>query len=231
VNGEGEEDEDAMSLEEKGDASARDLLGEGAATDPKSSLLLGGPKIKVDEVAGRVTDYRPTQRAHTAAQPTNSRPGRASTAEAYNLMRKWNLHFSGKRGNDAEAFLLRIKEARAIVPIIDADLFKCLPLFLSEVALYWVRLESENWRNWNDFEAAWRARFGDPDYQYALHDEIFRRTQGEHETAVDYLTCLRALLSRMTPPWPLEEQLNFAHRNMLPRMQIATDASSEISPL
>jgi hypothetical protein len=61
-------------------------------------------------------------------------------------MRKWNLHFSGKRGNDAEAFLLRIKEARAIVPIADADLFKCSPLFLSDTALYWVRLESANWK-------------------------------------------------------------------------------------
>jgi len=145
VNGEGEEDEDAMSLEEKGDASVRDLLGEGAATDPKSPLLLGRPEVKVDEVVGRATDYRPTQRAHMAAQPTNSRPGRASTAEAYNLMRKWNLHFSGKRGNDAEAFLLRIKEARAIVPIPDADLFKCLPLFLSEVALYWCYVQTLEW--------------------------------------------------------------------------------------
>jgi len=87
------------------------------------------------------------------------------------------------------------------------------------MALYWVRLESENWRDWNDFEAVWRARFGDPDYQYALPDEIFRRTQGEFESAVDYLTCLRALFSRMSPP--LAEQLNFTHRNMLPRLQIA----------
>ncbi|EFN60624.1 hypothetical protein EAG_01008, partial [Camponotus floridanus] len=76
-------------------------------------------------------------------------------------------------------------------------------------------------RNWNDFEAAWRARFRDPDYQYALHDEIFQRIQGEHETATDYLACLRALFNRMMLPWPLEEQLNFAHQNILPRMQIA----------
>jgi len=64
-------------------------------------------------------------------------------------------------------------------------------------------------------------RFGDPDYQYALRDEIFRRTQGEHEAAVDFLTCLRALFSRMSPPWSVTEQLNLAHRNMLPRLQIA----------
>jgi len=35
----------------------------------------------------------------------------------------------------------------------------------------------------------------------------------------DYLTCLRILLSRMSPPWPLMEQLNFTHRNM-PCLQI-----------
>jgi len=176
---------------------------------------------KGEDTMGMTDDSRPYLRPRAFPPPVEHRTSRASTAEAYNLMRKWNLHFSGKRGSDAEAFLLRIKEARAIVPITDSDLFKCLPLFLSDMALYWVRLESENWRDWNDFEAAWRARFGDPDYQYALRDEIFRRTQGEFESAVDYLTCLRALFSRMSPPWPLAEQLNFAHRNMLPRLQIA----------
>lgn len=130
------------------------------------------------------------------------------------------MNFSGKKDSDAEAFLLRIKEARAIVPIADADLFKCLPLFLTGIALYWVKLESENWRNWNDFETVWRARFGDPDYQYVLRDEIFRLTQGEYETAADYFTCFRALLNGMMPPWALGEQLNFEHRNMLPRLQV-----------
>jgi len=183
------------------------------------SFALG--EEKGEAAMGGQEDPRPYTRSRTFPQPFEQRPSRTSTAEAYNMMRKWNLHFSGGRGSDAEAFLLRIKEARAIVPIADSDLFKCLPLFLSDMALYWVRLESENWRTWADFEAAWRTRFGNPDYQYALRDEVFRRTQGEHEAAVDFLTCLRALFSRMTPPWSVAEQLNLAHRNMLPRLQIA----------
>ncbi|XP_077282247.1 uncharacterized protein LOC143908456 [Temnothorax americanus] len=146
---------------------------------------------------------------------------RGSAAEAYNIMRKWNLHFSGQRGSDAEAFLLRIKEARSIIHVDDAELFKCLPLFLSGTALYWVRLESENWRDWRDFEHAWRSRFGDPDYLTTLREEIQRRTQGEHEPAVEYLTCLRSLFTRMSPPWSLPEQLTLAHRNLLPRLQFA----------
>ncbi|RLU15359.1 hypothetical protein DMN91_012353 [Ooceraea biroi] len=106
---------------------------------------------------------------------------RASAVDACNLLRRWNLSFSGRRGSDAEAFLARLQEARAIITVSDIDLFKCLPLFLSEVALYWYQLENENWRSWAEFEIAWRRRFGDPDYEYALRDEIARRTQGEQE--------------------------------------------------
>ena len=169
----------------------------------------------------REYDYTLPPRADPGPPYTGRRTPRNSAADAYHLMRKWNLHFSGKRNSDAEAFLTRIKEARSILPVTDADLFKCLPSFMTDYALYWVRLESENWRDWQDFEDAWRARFGDPDYHYALREEILRRTQGEHETAADYLTSLRTLLAKVSPPWPLPEQLNFAYRNMLPRLQIA----------
>lgn len=175
----------------------------------------------------KINSYAKENRGATSRQSkgaiprtTEPRSSRSSASDAYNLMRKWNLLFSGKRDSDVEAFLLRIKEARAIVSISNANLFKCLPLFLSDVALYWVRLESRNWRTWDDFEIAWRSCFGDPDYQYALRDKIFRRTQ-EHESAADYFTCLRALLSRLSPPWQMAEQLNFAHENMLPRIQLA----------
>lgn len=180
-------------------------------------------KWEPQNTGARRQEYDFTLPPRTEPEPARAsyRSPRSSAADAYNLMRKWNLHFSGKRGSDAEAFLTRIKEARAILPVTDADLFKCLPLFLSDTALYWVRLEGEHWRDWQDFENAWRARFGDPDYQYALREEIMRRTQGEYESAADYLTCLRALLSRMSPPWSIPEQLSFAHRNMLPRFQIA----------
>jgi len=68
---------------------------------------------------------------------------------------------------------------------------------------------------------AWRTRFGDPDFQFALRDEILRRTQGEHESVADYLMCMQALFDRLSPPWSMAEQLNYAHRNMLPRLQIA----------
>jgi len=85
---------------------------------------------------GTTDDFRPYLRTCAFPPPIEQHSLRASTAEAFNLMQKWNLYFSGKQGSNAEAFLLRINEARAIVPITDSDLFQCLPLFLSDIALY-----------------------------------------------------------------------------------------------
>jgi len=150
-----------------------------------------------------------------------SNPTRSTATEIYNALRKWNLTFSGARGGDAEAFLIRVEEGRALFPVGDEDLFRCLPFFLSGTALYWFRNRRSEWQSWGEFVVAWRTRFGDPDFQFALRDEILRRTQGEHESVADYLTCMQALFDRLSPPWSMTEQLNYAHRNMLPRLQIA----------
>lgn len=144
-----------------------------------------------------------------------------SANEAWNAMRKWNLNFSGARGMDAEDFLRRIENGRAIVPMLDEDVFKCLPFFLSGIAAHWYRAKQTQWLSWGQFREAFRTRFSDPDYQFALRDEICRRTQGEHEPVADYISCMLALFDRLSPPWTLYEQLEYAHRNMLPRLQVA----------
>jgi len=86
-------------------------------------------------------DFHPCIHLRIFPSSFELRPSRASTAEAYNLMESPLL---GEARRDPETFLLQIKEVRAIVPIADSDFFKCLPLFLSDITLYWVRLESEN---------------------------------------------------------------------------------------
>ena len=213
---------------------------------PRVSTLLEPPEISDHPgvaLAGRVgplTSAGPT--ATTSGRPTIARTPRppprvqlsnenleprynprnnSSGVDVYQLMRRWNLHFSGARGSDAEAFLVRSKEGRALVSVSDDEIFKCIPFFLSGIALYWYRTARGQWRDWRDFEVAWRTRFGSPDFQFALRDEIIRRTQGEREPVADYLTCMRALFERLDTPWTLDEQLNYTHRNMLPRLRVS----------
>ena len=70
-----------------------------------------------------------------------------SVTEIFNILRKWNLAFSGSRGSDAEAFLVRIEEGRALLPVSNDDLFRCLPFFLSGTAVHWFRNRRAEWRS------------------------------------------------------------------------------------
>lgn len=144
-----------------------------------------------------------------------------STAEAYKIMERWDIKFSGARGSDAEEFLIQIAEYRALATIADADVLSYLPFFLTGIARHWYRVCRAEWLSWSDFEAAWRIRFGDPDFQFALRDKIAHRVQGEYESVADYLTCMRALCSRLNPPWSQAKQLSYAHRGLLTRLQVA----------
>ncbi|KMQ94799.1 hypothetical protein RF55_5032 [Lasius niger] len=144
-----------------------------------------------------------------------------SAATAYNGMRKWNLKFSGTCGEDAETFLQRIEKGRELVPVSDEDILRCLFFFLTGIALYWFRGKKDRLTSLATFKHAWRTRFSDPDFQFALRDEIMRRTQEENEPVADYLTCMNALFDRVSPPWSEAEKVSVACRNLIPRLQIA----------
>ena len=193
-------------------------------------LELPGEPVRPDSPMPRDSPPGPSHSTGTPRTPRTPRtPGRNlmhdspgnSAMTAYNVMRKWNLKFSGARGEDAETFLMRIEEGRDLVPVADEDILRCLPFFLSGIALHWFRGRRDRLSTWAAFKSAWRTRFGDPDFQFALRDEITRRTQGEQESVADYLTCLRAMFDRLSPPWNAAEQISYAFRNMLPRLQIA----------
>lgn len=146
-------------------------------------------------------------------------PPWGGTRSIIDLLKKWDLGFAGRRGEDALGFLARLDEAREIVPVSEAELLPCLPLMFSGIALVWYRGERGHLRTYRGFTKAFVSRFGDPDLQFTIREELIRRTQGEDEPVSDYLTCLRALLDRIDPPYVIREQLDYAHRNMHPSLQ------------
>lgn len=128
--------------------------------------------------------------------------------------------FTGERGSDADAFLERIREGRRLVTVSDRELLDSLPFVLSGVAVLWYRAWRSSWRTWAAFEQAFRSRFAAPNFQMELTKEIIRRTQGENEPVADYIACAMTLFARLSPPWPIEKQLDYAYGNMLPRYQV-----------
>ena len=66
---------------------------------------------------------------HSVSYRRDSTP--SNPTQAYEILRKWNLKFSGASQEDPETFLMRFEEGRMLVPIQDRDLLRALPFFLS----------------------------------------------------------------------------------------------------
>lgn len=159
----------------------------------------------------------------------NSHRFSSNTASAYETMRKWNIRFSGNSQEDAESFLRRIEEGRSFFPIRGEDLLRVLPFFLSGIALNWFRSSRYQWRSFEEFSHAFRIRFADADFQFELRQEVHRRTQGENEKVADYLTNMWSMLDRIVPPLTEAEEVSYAHRNLLPRLQLTIRRSEVYS--
>lgn len=56
--------------------------------------------------------------------------------------------------------------------------------------------------------------------------DIHRRTQGEYEPVADFLTCMLSMFDRLSPRLPEYEEINFVHRNLLPRFHLTIPRSS-----
>lgn len=137
-------------------------------------------------------------------------------------VRRWEVSFSGRRGEDVEEFLALIDESCSLVPIREEDLLKSLSFCVKGAARTWYREARSTIPNWPAAKAAFRERFADPDYQIALREEISCRTQGESESVLVYLSCMSGLFSRLDPLWTERERVRYAHRNMLPSYRLVT---------
>lgn len=116
---------------------------------------------------------------------------------AYDIMHKWNVRFSGVVGEPVDGFLTLIEDGRALVSITDEDLLNCLPLFLGGLAYHWYKVERSHFATWRACSEAMRRRFGNPEFQESLREEIHDRTQGAAEPVSDYFTCMRNLFIRV----------------------------------
>lgn len=150
-----------------------------------------------------------------------------SAVALLHTMKRWDLSFSGKRGEDVEDFLMRIDEGRAFLPIRDNELLRAIPFFLRGAALIWYRGHTQEFATWEIAKSAFRHYYGDPDYQIALREEITDRTQAEGERVGEFIACMRGLFSRTSPRWSDREQVRYTHRNLLPDFRVAIPISND----
>lgn len=136
------------------------------------------------------------------------------------LRKKGNVRFSGKRSEDPEEFLRRLKEGIAILRVPESEVLAALPFFLEGISLIWFRSAVSRFRDLIDFEDAFRAKFIDPGFQVSLIDEIRNRTQHEEERVSDFLVNYRSILDRVDPPFGETREVELAICSLLPKIQV-----------
>lgn len=122
------------------------------------------------------------------------RANNVSMGEIMDRVRKWGLHFDGKR--DPMMFTERLDELMTAYEIPSSQLLLALPEFFKGNALLWYRNNRIFWRTWEDFIKAFKKFYFPANFTVKLEDEIRARTQGARETARDFIVAITTLLRR-----------------------------------
>ena len=131
----------------------------------------------------------------------------ARESRASGLLTKFKISFEGKPKDDVEEFIQRIREGQSSLGLTDRDILKMSPVIFAQDALTWARPLWEDWTTVEEMSEALRLRYRPLDYKIRSQEEFRNRTQGPREPIGTYLSCMRALSKRVTPPLTLEGQL------------------------
>ena len=142
------------------------------------------------------------------------------TRDVGQIVRKWQVRFSGQKGESIDTFLARVEDCRALANLTEEEVLSSLSELFTQKAATWYQNEKHKWHTWPQFEAAVRRWYGKgKGYQQRLLVEATNRTQGDGEPVRDYITCLVAIMRKMSPPLALSQQLDYLHRNLKPPLQ------------
>lgn len=90
---------------------------------------------------------RSCRREHTRQANNTMEQRNLQNAWIIKSIKKWNIKFSGKAGEDPEYFLVRMRESMQVTSLSSEDFFVCLPFFFQSIALEWHRNSGHRWKN------------------------------------------------------------------------------------
>lgn len=168
------------------------------------------------------------RQAHHSGRTTFN--GQGGSRNLAKLIDTWGVKFCGGMNENVEEFLSRVDECNNITGLSDAELLRAVPLLLGGTALSVYRVYGSEWFSWGDVVDELRARYGDEYYGEKIMDEIRKRTQGASETALDYITAMQLLYSKLptrcSEPTQIVRIYNNMRKEYLPLMRQYTSKTS-----
>lgn len=132
---------------------------------------------------------------------------------------KWNIFFDGN--NSVTSFIEDIEEMAEARGVSKSRLFLSASELFKGDALLWYRPRKGTFLNWEDLLVKLRDAFLPPDYEVNLMNDIRKRTQGDDEKLILYISRMQGLFSKLTRKPSVSEQVALIKRNLLPYLQRA----------
>ena len=135
------------------------------------------------------------------------------------ILKSWNLHFSGCRSEEPVEFIQRLDECRCCMELSEVDVLEVLPGILSDSASRWYRLRRAEIKCWSEFRRLFRSRFFRNLGDEILLDEWKLMKQGEKQSVSEFLDKFRVFLEHFLEAPSIIVQVQQALSNLRPEYQ------------
>lgn len=203
------QEEDRRMLQERHDKEERwrqeeRKLKEQAIQQKQKILQGAGGESSTDS-------YQRVSRQISDERSDNTRP-------RYVPVYKWGLKFDNS-GQSIAAFLERVEELRRSRGVTHQELYESAVDLFAGSALVWYREATHRIKSWHQLTKELREVFQPANYDFRLHQEIFNRVQGEHESIDLYIAAVEGLYSRLATSVPETTRLAQIYNNLHPQLQ------------
>lgn len=166
-----------------------------AGLSPRKTATVDTLREKlIKHIRRQATARMATDSSNTSTDTSNPEPPSVQSKPLCEQIRKWNVKFDGKA--DSISFLERLDELISAYEINPDQLLNTLPELLKGPALLWCRNNRTDWQTWKDFQDAFKQQYLPTRYLIHLEDDIRTRTQGNKESAAEYITAIQTLMRR-----------------------------------
>ncbi|XP_060536007.1 uncharacterized protein LOC132707976 [Cylas formicarius] len=198
------------------------------ATNPDSSAV---PMIQTCSQSGGNSTSRPNGSISLITNPVShiGAPSHAGLSNERDVPRssgsfvpihKWNVFFNGS--GSVTSFIEDIEHLAESRGVTEDQLFHSAYEILRGDARDWYTPRRRSFLDWLDLRQKLRDAFLPLNYDEDLLDDIKRRTQGQDERLLLYVTRMQNLFMKLSSSKPSEsEQVNIIRRNLLPHLQVA----------
>ncbi|XP_055623105.1 uncharacterized protein LOC129766557 [Toxorhynchites rutilus septentrionalis] len=128
---------------------------------------------------------------------------------------KWRMKFTGQpRTLSVENFLYKLEKIAYREDVSAKDILKRIHVLLDGSALEWFFTYVDELNDWDSFERRIRNRFGNPNYDQAIRQNIFDRKQRRDETFVAFVEGIEQLNKMLSKPLSKRRKFEIIFDNM-----------------